>query len=237
MKRRTLLGNICIMMIALLGMSSCNVVWNMDEDMDVHQSIKFAGQWTGDFGMYYNYRHNGRLYTFDSYDTDIVFYPEYDGATYGYGKQVDYYERGPYTHIYNRFDWEIRNGIIYLEYYSDPSLDCAIYDYKMTPDRFQGRFGSSSDRFYLTKIADYYDWTVYMDYCYFYPNSGWYWSPMYAMENGKVKTENGKVQVSDGYQTRLNSRGEADLTKSEQESEKGLNEEDGIVSYGKRMCR
>ena len=184
MKRRTLLGNICIMMVALLGMSSCNVVWNMDEDMDVHQSIKFAGQWTGDFGMYYNYRHNGRLYTFDSYDTDIVFYPEYDGATYGYGKQVDYYERGPYTHIYNRFDWEIRNGVIYLEYYSDPSLDCTIYDYKMTPDRFQGRFGSSSDRFYLTKIADYYDWTVYMDYCYYYPNSGWYWSPMYAKENG-----------------------------------------------------
>ena len=235
MKRRTLLGNICIMMVALLGMSSCNVVWNMDEDMDVHQSIKFAGQWTGDFGMYYNYRHNGRLYTFDSYDTDIVFYPEYDGATYGYGKQVDYYERGPYTHIYNRFDWEIRNGVIYLEYYSDPSLDCTIYDYKMTPDRFQGRFGSSSDRFYLTKIADYYDWTVYMDYCYYYPNSGWYWSPMYALENGKVKTENGKVQVSDGYQSRLNCRGEADLTKSEQESEKGLNEEDGIVSYGKRM--
>ena len=216
MKGTNLPLKMCMMTAVLLCMTSCNVVLDVEEDMDVHQSIKFAGQWTGDFGMYYNYRHNGRLYTFDSYDTDIVFYPEYDGATYGYGKQVDYYERGPYTHIYNRFDWEIRNGVIYLEYYSDPSLDCAIYDYKMTPDRFQGRFGSSSDRFYLTKIADYYDWTVYMDYCYYYPNSGWYWSPMYAMENGKVKTENGKENV-------------------EPESEKGLNEEDGIVSYGKRM--
>jgi hypothetical protein len=189
--------------------------------MDVKQSIKFAGQWTGDFGMYYTYRHHGRLYTFDSYDTDIVFYPEHDGATWGYGKQVDYYEHGPYSHIYNRFNWEIRNGIVYLQYHSDPSLDCAIYDYRMTSDRFQGRFGSSNDRFYLTKIADYYDWTVYMDYYYYYPNNGWYWSPRYAMENGlaeldeqkriKVKTENGN------------------------QWEPELNEADGIVSYGKRM--
>ena len=83
----------------------------------------------------------------------------------------------------------------------------------MTQDRFQGRFGSSSDRFYLTKIADYYDWTVYMDYCYYYPNSGWYWSPMYAKQTSpENRTEN-----------------------VEPESEKGLNEEDGIVSYGKRM--
>ena len=71
--------------------------------MDVKQSIKFAGQWTGDFGMYYTYRYRGQYLTFDSYDTDIVFYPEFDGATYGYGKQVDYYEHGPYSYIYNSF--------------------------------------------------------------------------------------------------------------------------------------
>ena len=164
MKRRNLLKNICLMMAAMLSLSSCNMMWDVEEDMDVHQSIKFAGQWTGDFGMYYTYRMGGRLYTFDSYDTDIVFYPEYDGATWGYGKQVDYYEHGPYTHIYNRFDWEIRSGVIYLQYYSDPSLDCAIYDYSMTHDRFQGRFGNSNDRFYLTKRADYYDWSIYRDY-------------------------------------------------------------------------
>jgi hypothetical protein len=221
MKRRNLLKNICIMMVAMLSLSSCGMVIGWEEDMDVKQSIKFAGQWTGDFGMYYTYRHHGRLYTFDSYDTDIVFYPEHNGATWGYGKQVDYYERGPYSHIYNRFNWEIRNGIVYLQYHSDPSLDCAIYDYRMTSDRFQGRFGSSNDRFYLTKIADYYDWTVYMDYYYYYPNNGWYWSPRYAMKNGlaeldeqkriKVKTENGNQWEAE------------------------LNEADGIVSYGKRM--
>ena len=221
MKRRNLLKNICIMMVAMLGMSSCGMVIGWEEDMDVKQSIKFAGQWTGDFGMYYTYRHHGRLYTFDSYDTDIVFYPEHDGATWGYGKQVDYYERGPYSHIYNRFNWEIRNGIVYLQYHSDPSLDCAIYDYRMTSDRFQGRFGSSNDRFYLTKIADYYDWTVYMDYYYYYPNNNWYWSPRYAMENGLAELDEQKrIKVK---------------TENENQWESELNEADGIVSYGKRI--
>lgn len=225
MKRRNLLKNICIMLVAMLGLSSCGMVIGWEEDMDVHQSIKFAGQWTGDFGMYYTYRMGGRLYTFDSYDTDIVFYPEYDGATWGYGKQVDYYEHGPYTHIYNRFDWEIRSGVIYLQYYSDPSLDCAIYDYSMTHDRFQGRFGNSNDRFYLTKIADYYDWSIYRDYYYYYPNGGWYWAPVNGLAEPdepkriNMETENGKARVKNGD---VNT-----LSKS--------NEENGIVCFGKRI--
>ena len=131
MKRTTLIGRMLMMLTAILCLSSCNLVWNVEEDMDVKQSIKFAGQWTGDFGMYYTYRQNGRLYTFDSYDTDIVFYPEYDGATYGYGKQVDYYERGPYEYIYNRFDWEIRNGIIKQNPYVNDSFNttCQYCEY------------------------------------------------------------------------------------------------------------
>ena len=225
MKRRNLLKNICMMMVAMLSLSSCGMVIGWEEDMDVKQSIKFAGQWTGDFGMYYTYRHHGRLYTFDSYDTDIVFYPEHDGATWGYGKQVDYYERGPYSHIYNRFNWEIRNGIVYLQYHSDPSLDCAIYDYRMTSDRFQGRFGSSNDRFYLTKIADYYDWSIYRDYYYYYPNGGWYWAPVNGLAEPdepkriNMETENGKARVKNGD---VNT-----LSKS--------NEENGIVCFGKRI--
>ena len=223
MKRRNLLKNICIMMVAMLSLSSCGMVIGWEEDMDVKQSIKFAGQWTGDFGMYYTYRYHGRLYTFDSYDTNIVFYPEYDGATHGYGKQVDYYERVPYEYIYNRFNWEIRNGIVYLQYHSDPSLDCAIYDYRMTADRFQGRFGSSNDKFYLTKIADYYDWTAYMDYYFYYPNDGWYWSPMYAKNNEDVKPENQAPKLENLELKTENLETEAD-------------EADGIVSYGKRIA-
>lgn len=223
MKRTTLIGRMLMMLTAMLCLSSCGMVIAWEEDMDVKQSIKFAGQWTGDFGMYYTYRYHGRLYTFDSYDTNIVFYPEYDGATHGYGKQVDYYERGPYEYIYNRFNWEIRNGIVYLQYHSDPSLDCAIYDYRMTADRFQGRFGSSNDKFYLTKIADYYDWTAYMDYYFYYPNDGWYWSPMYAKNNEDVKPENQAPKLENLELKTENLETEAD-------------EADGIVSYGKRIA-
>lgn len=206
-----LLKRMAVMAIVVLGFTSCNMIWRVEEDMDVHKSIKFAGQWTGDFGMYYNYRYHGRIYTFDSYDTDIVFYPDHDGATYGWGKQVDYYEQGPYSHIYNRFNWEIRNGVVYLQYYNDSSLDCAIYDYVMTSDRFQGRFGSSKDKFFLKKIADYYDWTIYVDYYFFYPNNSWYWSPLYT-RNAAPENGNAEPVYMESQDTK-----------------------DGIVSFGKRL--
>ena len=61
--------------------------------------------------MYYEYEYRGHIYTFDSYDTDIVFYPEYDYATYGYGYQVDWYEEGPYERMSFKFNWEIRDGV------------------------------------------------------------------------------------------------------------------------------
>ncbi len=214
MKSSNLYQKLILVLCMIMGLSSCALVWNTEEDMDVNQSIKFAGQWTGDFGMYYDYRYRGQIYTFDSYDTNIVFYPEYDGATYGWGKQVDYYEYGPYSHIYNRFDWEILRGVIYIKYYVDNGMDCAIYDYVMTRNYFSGRFGNSSDKFYLTKIADYYDWSVYYDSYYFFPNDGWYWSPMYSGETRAI---------SDSTQT------------TPQHSDEMHQGEDGIVSYGRRL--
>lgn len=42
MKRRNLLKNICMMMVAMLSLSSCGMVVTWEEDMDVKQSIKFA---------------------------------------------------------------------------------------------------------------------------------------------------------------------------------------------------
>lgn len=214
MKKMNLMKKISVMLAAMLSFSSCNVVWDVEEDMDVSQSIKFAGQWTGDFGMYYTYRYGNRYYTFDSYDTDIVFYPEYNGATYGYGKQVDYYEHGPYAYIYNSFDWEILNGVVYLQYYSDSSLDCAIYDYRMTAYHFQGRFGSSNEKFFLTKIADYYDWGYYSDYYYYYTNNDWHWSSGYARQMAPAR---------------------ADTDSTMMDNKEEAQEKDGIVSFGKRI--
>lgn len=215
MRRPTMLKNIVLSAFASLCLTSCNLIWQIDEDIDVHKSIKFAGQWTGDFGMYYYYRYQGYTYTFDSYDTDIVFYPEHDGATYGWGKQVDYYEEGPYTYIYNSFDWEIRHGVIYLRYYSDISLDCSIHDYEMTTETFRGRFDGSTTRFCLSKIADYYDWTAYVDYYFFYRNNNWVCSPRHARD--------------------VNPKDNAGNNSAYEYNEKTGSETEGIMGFGKRL--
>lgn len=136
---------------------------DLDEMHDHDQSMALSGQWTGDFGMFYTYDVRGHRTQFDSYDTDIVFYPEYDGAHYGWGKQVDYYDRGPYEYIYHQIEWQIRNGIVYVNYPHDPDMNCTIRDYRMTNDYFSGYIGDSSTRFNLRKIVDYYDWTPYVD--------------------------------------------------------------------------
>ena len=103
-KFRTLLITLCAMATTL---TSC--------DEDLTRAITLSGEWEGDFGMYYEYEYHGRVYTFDSYDTRIVFYPDHDYATYGYGKQVDYYEYGPYAYQHYRFRWYISRGDLILE--------------------------------------------------------------------------------------------------------------------------
>lgn len=188
MKTMTTLKALLLILVTSTALSSCD--FGVDYiSPDREQSAAFAGQWTGDFGMYYNYRYNGRMLTFDSYDTDIVFYPEYSGARYGWGKQVDYYPNGPYESIYHRFNWEIRDGVVYLDYPSDPSLNANIYNYRMTSNVFYGTFGSSNEKFSLRKIVDYYDWTPYVDTSSYYDRVDWYssYSPYYSKSRSGAK--------------------------------------------------
>lgn len=147
------------------------------EDEDTHEAMVLSGQWYGDFGMYYEVQDRyGNWQRFDSYDTDIVFYPDYDYATHGYGKQVDYYRYGPYDYQYYYFNWSIRNGVVYLTYPHDSNLNTGIYDYRMNNDYFEGRFEGSDTRFSLRKIVDYYDWSYYNGYgnYYYYPSNYYY---------------------------------------------------------------
>lgn len=142
--------------ISILALTATATFTSCDEDVD--QAMMMSGQWRGDFGMFYYYRYGNRVYRFDSYDTDIIFYPKYDYATYGSGKQIDYYFEGPYSYQYYYFDWSIKDGVIYLTYPYDHELDADIYNYYMDEDRFYGRFGNSDSRFSLYKLTDYYDW-------------------------------------------------------------------------------
>lgn len=181
-----------LMLLPLGLLTSCG-------DDDTQEAIVLSGQWRGDFGMYYEYVDGyGRSYTFDSYDTDIVFYPDYDYATHGWGKQVDWYEYGPYEYQYYRFYWSIRFGVIYLTYPNAPELDTRISEYRLTSDYLTGFFPGSSTRFRLYKIADYYDWSPYTSYYGYYnrPDWGSYYPYYVKSEKGEAPakaTGEGKV--------------------------------------------
>ena len=158
--------------IALCAVISATAFTSCDEDLS--RAMTLSGEWQGDFGMYYDYEYRGHIYTFDSYDTRIVFYPDYDYATHGYGKQVDYYDQGPYVYQYYYFNWYMDRGDLVLEYPHDRDLNTVIHDYHMYSSSFYGYFGSSNTKFYLRKVADYYDWGGYSGYYYYDPRNDWY---------------------------------------------------------------
>lgn len=154
-----------VAMASLISFTSC--------DEDVATGMNLSGDWYGDFGMYYEDSY-GRYW--DSYDTNLSFIPYQGNATRGHGYETDYYKVGPYSEIYHAFEWEVRNGIIYIEYcgWEDADLDTFIRDYSMTNDYFSGYFGNSSSRFSLRKYADYYNWNTYIvDYGYGDYNHGY----------------------------------------------------------------
>ena len=153
--------------LSLLMMTSC--------DEDAYEARILSGQWTGDMGMYYDEANprTGRVARFYADYTDIVFYPDYDYATKGYGKQVDYYKWASVTHMYFYFYWEIRDGRIYLSYPYDPNLSAIITNYRISEGYFNGRIGNTS--FNLYKIVDYYDWGYYNGYGNYYDWSTPYW--------------------------------------------------------------
>lgn len=169
-------------LIAIILMMSAFAFTSCVDMEDTSQSMVLSGEWRGDFGMYYTYVDGrGRHYTFDSYDTRLTFIPAYSQAQHGRGTQVDYYEYGPYVYQYYKFSWSVNNGNIYLTYDYDHELDTRISNYRMTNDYFSGTFASSGTSFRLYKIADYYNWTPYVNIYGYGPRNDWYGDyPYYA---------------------------------------------------------
>lgn len=132
-------------------------------DDDELQGMALSGCWDGDFGMCYDYKYNGRYYTEYADATDIQFYPYNNSYDEGYGYQVDYYRHGPWDEVYHSFTWEIRNGIIYLDYCKSGEEDLTTYlrDYEMTDHYLAGYFGNTSTRFKLYKYESYINWSSY----------------------------------------------------------------------------
>ena len=166
--KHAFLSFMALLLVSALALTSCRD-WE-----DNNQSVALSGQWRGNFGMFYDYEDRyGRLYTFDSYDTYLTFIPAYNYATYGRGTQVDYYDYGPYEYQYYQFRWEVRNGIVYLTYPYDPDLNTAIRDYRMNYDYFTGYCDGASEPFRLYKVADFYDWSPYVNNYGYYERASW----------------------------------------------------------------
>lgn len=163
------------LLIAMTTFTSCM-------DRDTVTSANLSGEWEGDFGMYYVVSDRwGRDYRYDSYCTYLSFTPVYSLANHGTGKQVDYYYSGPYERQYYSFDWQVRDGNIYLYYPYDPQLDCCIYKYSMTSSRFSGRLGCNGTDFHLRKLSDFYDWTACDGNYGCWSRNDWCYAPTRAM--------------------------------------------------------
>lgn len=114
------LYTIAITLAALCTFTSC------DEDEMVGYNL-VNGHWFGDLDMWYgNQKANGSEITFTPWN-------EFSNR-YGTGVEIDYYNYRTITHV---FDWEVRDGVIYLEF-DDPNLDCVISDYSINSYRFRG---------------------------------------------------------------------------------------------------
>lgn len=135
-----------VALVAMFGLSSCN-----SDDQD--EAMVLSGEWRGDWKMWYEDDFGHRFY---AENTSLKLVPDHRYSTRGYGIQVDSYSHGEYRYLWYKFDWEVRNGIIYIDYRYDDELDTFIRDYRLDNNYFSGYFGNSSTRFRMAKISDWY---------------------------------------------------------------------------------
>lgn len=144
----------------LTAMAAVSLTGCTDDDVD--QAYDMNGIWQGTIeGEYYYDRYHRRD---GSWDTEIQFVQDGDFSRGGYGVEVDYSYSTGYSYR-TSFDWEVRNGRIYLDYYDGYSV--IIRDYELysvgNGMRFRGYFddyvtGEPLASFNLVKISD---WTDY----------------------------------------------------------------------------
>ena len=141
---------LCLILAGGMMMVSC--------DEDTEDAIDLSGEWEGNMGMFIDYAG----YRYDAHNTWIVFYPDYEYATHGYGEEVDYFTSDcPYRYQNLYFEWRIRDHVLYLTYPYNHELDVAIYDYRFRNKRSVLEFSINNEYFRLNKLRDFTD--------------NWYW--------------------------------------------------------------
>lgn len=153
-----------LMFVAFATMVSFSSCTSDDE----REAMALSGEWEGDWRMWYKDTY-GRIHRAEY--TYIKLVPDYSYATHGYGYQEDYYKTGAYRYLWYKFDWSVKDGVLYLRYRHDSELDTFIRDYKLSNDYFSGYFGESSSYFRMRKLSDFYEWTpeIYVESDYY----GW----------------------------------------------------------------
>lgn len=187
MKTKLLKAMSALMMsLTMISLTAC--------DEDTQMSMTISGQWRGNFGMFYDYEYRGEVYRYTASETHIYFEPNSSFSTRGRGWQEDYYRFGPYENMYYTFHWEVRDGILYLDYPYDPALSTAIYDYRLSRGLFTGRFAETGSTFYLIK-EEIYDWSPYTDYYYYDPRDDWYYyyAPTRSAQSEGDEAQEGRI--------------------------------------------
>lgn len=180
-------------LFSIIAMAGLCLMFTSCTDDDTEKAIYLSGEWQGTWNMYYIYEYpNGYKERYDSYDTDIVFYPDRDYATHGYGYQVDWYREGPFERLSYKFYWDINNGVIHLTYPGYHDYDADIYYYHLDYDYFRGRFSIEGEEFRLRKLVDFY-WYDYYPYDYY----EWGWS-YYSKTRGNAENDSISTPVADG---------------------------------------
>lgn len=141
-------------LLTIMTMAGCT-------DDDTQQAYDLNGYWQGSIqGDYYSNRYGGN----DSWDTEIWFVQEGDFSNGGYGREIDYARRSGYVYDV-KFDWEVRNGRIYIDYYDGYHI--IIRDYELyyigSGQRFRGYFedwdtGRTLASFDLVKVGGWSNW-------------------------------------------------------------------------------
>jgi hypothetical protein len=168
-------------------MTSCD-----DDTMD---SIDLSGEWEGDMGMFIDY--GG--YRFNAHNTWISFHPDYEWATHGWGEEVDYFTSdAPYYCQNLRFNWEIKNQVLYLTYKHNHNLDIAIYDYHFGHKRTTLDFTINNKyQCHLNKLVDYQDNWYWWDHDRnIMENQNEYYHYMTWADYNLAKSRDGKVEKS-----------------------------------------
>ena len=153
-KTRHYIATAIALFVTMLAVTGCT-------DDDVDQAYDLNGYWQGSIqGDYYSDRFGGH----DSWDTEIWFVQDGDFSSGGYGREIDYNRSTGYVYDAD-FDWEVRNGRIYIDYYDGYRVIVRNYElYSVgSGQRFRGYFddwdtGETLASFDLVKIGGWSDW-------------------------------------------------------------------------------